>query len=122
MTLLLSAPGGTELIILFFVLMLILLPLRIIALWRVYEKANQPGWAAIIPFYNIIVLNEIIKKPWWWLLLLFIPIVNIVILIWTYNLLSKRFGQTEVFTLGLVLLPSIFLSILAFGDAKYNNL
>lgn len=95
--------------------------LIIVALWKVYNKAGKPGWAAIIPIYNIWVLLEIIKKPWWWLLLLLIPIVNIVILIIMIHNLSLKFGKGVGFTIGMILLPFIFIPILGFGDAKYKG-
>ena len=93
--------------------------LVIIAQWRVYEKAGKPGWAAIIPIYNAIVLMEIIGKPPWWVLLYFLPIVNIVFGIWSINLLSKSFGKDEGFTAGLILLGFVFYPILGFGNAEY---
>lgn len=91
----------------------------IASMWTVFTKAGEPGWAAIVPIYNIITLLKIVGKPWWWLLLYFVPIVGIVFIIWTYNMLSKSFGKEEGFTVGLVLLGIVFLPILAFGDAKY---
>ncbi|MDR3705414.1 MAG: DUF5684 domain-containing protein [Paludibacteraceae bacterium] len=91
----------------------------LIAEWKVYTKAGKPGWAVIVPIYNILMLLEIIGKPWWWLLLMLIPGVNIVFLIWAMNLLSKSFGKDEGFTVGLLFLSIIFLPILGFGDAKY---
>ena len=39
------------------------------AFWRVFTKAGEPGWAVLVPFYNIIVLLKIIGRPWWWLVL-----------------------------------------------------
>ncbi|RTL47990.1 MAG: hypothetical protein EKK39_13135 [Sphingobacteriales bacterium] len=95
--------------------------LVLIAQWKIFEKAGQPGWACIIPIYNFIVLMRVIGKPWWWLLLMLIPFVNIVLAIWTVNLLSKSFGKEEGFTIGLLLLPFIFYPILAFGDAVYKG-
>lgn len=91
----------------------------IICMWRIYTKAGKPGWASIIPIYGNLVFLEIIGKPWWWLLMLFIPIVNIVFIVWGANLLSKSFGNTEGFTAGLIILSFIFMPILAFGSAKY---
>ena len=91
----------------------------IAALWKIYTKAKQPGWACIIPIYNIIVLLRIVGKPWWWLLLLLIPVVDIVVLIWMTNLLSKSFGKDVGFTIGLLLLSIIFYPILGFGNAEY---
>ncbi len=95
--------------------------LVIVALWKIFEKAGKPGWAAIIPIYNIIVLLEIVGKPLWWIILFLIPFVNIIFGIWVTNLLSKSFGKNEGFTVGLILLPFIFYPILGFGSAKYEG-
>lgn len=87
--------------------------------WRIFEKAGKPGWAAIIPIYNTIVLLEIIGKPWWWLLLFLIPGVNFIFAIWMMNLLSISFGKGVGFTLGLIFLSFIFYPILAFSNTEY---
>jgi Family of unknown function (DUF5684) len=91
----------------------------IAAMWKVYEKAGQPGWAAIIPIYNIYILTKIGGKPGWWVLMLIIPFVNIIFLVWIYNMVSKSFGKDEGFTVGLIILGFIFWPILGFGSAKY---
>jgi len=98
---------------------LALVVLMIVSMWKILTKAQKPGWAILIPIYNILVLLEIVGKPWWWLLLMLIPLVNIVFAIWMVNLLSKSFGHSEGFTIGLILLPIIFYPILGFGDSKY---
>jgi len=103
-------------LIVFYLAIIVLL---IASIWIVFTKAGKPGWAAIIPIYNIIVLLEIVGKPWWWLLLMLIPIVNIVILVIVYHKLSLSFGHEVGFTLGLIFLGIIFLPILAFGSSKY---
>jgi hypothetical protein len=103
----------------FWVIYVAILVVLIIAGWKMYEKAGEPGWAFIIPIYSFLVLLKIVGKPWWWLLLMLIPVVNLVFAVWTYNMLSKSFGKTEGFTVGLVLLGFIFLPILGYGDAKY---
>ena len=100
---------------------LVILVVLIAAQWKIFVKAGKPGWACIIPIYNIIVLLEIVGKPWWWLLLMLIPFVNIVLAIWMTNLLSKSFGKNEGFTVGLILLGIIFYPILGFGDAQYQG-
>lgn len=94
----------------------------IAAYWKVYEKAGQPGWACIIPIYNIIVLLDIVKKPWWWLLLMLIPFVNIVIAIMVMHRLSRSFGHDAGFTIGLILLSFVFIPILGFGKSEYTAL
>ena len=101
------------------VIYLAIIILMIASMWTIYSKAGKPGWAAIVPIYNLIVLLEIVGKPWWWLLLMLIPIVNIVILIIVYHNLSLSFGKGGGFTVGLILLGIIFLPILAFGDSRY---
>lgn len=87
--------------------------------WKVYEKAGKPGWAAIVPIYNIIVLLEIVGKPLWWIVLFFVPIINVIAMVLVYLELAKRFGQDVPFAIGLILLPVIFMGILAFGPARY---
>ena len=100
---------------------LAILVLMIASLWTIYSKAGQPGWAAIVPIYNVIVLLEIVGKPWWWLILMCIPLVNFVILIIVLNELSKSFGKGSGFTVGLIFLSFIFIPILAFGSAQYTR-
>jgi Family of unknown function (DUF5684) len=91
----------------------------IIGAWMTYVKADRPGWAAIIPFYNIYVLCKIVGRPGWWLILFLIPFVDIVVAIIVCHDLSKRFGHGGGFTLGLVFLPFIFWCILGFGSDRY---
>lgn len=93
--------------------------LILISMWKIFTKAGKPGWAAIIPIYNIIVLLEIVNKPVWWIILLCIPFVNIVILIILVHRLSLSFGQGVGFTLLLLLLSIVGYPLLAFGDYKY---
>ena len=95
--------------------------LIIASMWAIFAKAGKPGWAALIPIYNLVILLEIVGKPWWWLLLMMIPILNVIFAIWIYNLLAKSFGKSEGFTVGLLLLSIIFLPILGFGSAVYQG-
>jgi hypothetical protein len=91
----------------------------IAAQWKIYEKAGQPGWACIIPIYNIYILLKIVGKPTWWLVMFLIPVANVVFAIWMINMLSKSFGKDEGFTVGLLLLGIVFYPVLGFGDARY---
>ena len=91
----------------------------IISLWKIFAKAGKPGWAVLVPIYNIIVLLEVVKKPVIWILLLLIPIVNFVVLIIIYVELAKVFGKGAGYAIGLIFLGVVFLPMLAFGDAKY---
>ena len=104
---------------------LLIVPMAIVifmiaAVWKVYTKAGQPGWAVLIPIYNVYILLKIAGKPGWWLLLMFIPIVNVVIGILAVAGLSANFSKGGGFVIGLLLLPFIFYAILGFGSAKYT--
>lgn len=95
--------------------------LTIAGAWKTFEKAGKPGWAAIIPIYNFIVVLEIAGKPIWWIILVFIPCVNIVIAIMVYIDFAKRYGQGAGMGLGLTFLPVIFFPVLGFGSARYTG-
>ncbi|PWT74812.1 MAG: hypothetical protein C5B59_10195 [Bacteroidetes bacterium] len=103
----------------FLFMMLLIGVVMIAAYWRIFAKAGRPGWAAIIPIYNVLVLLKVVGKPWWWLLLFLIPVVDVIFAVWTINMLSKSFGKGVGFTVGLLLLGIIFYPILGFGSAKY---
>jgi hypothetical protein len=96
-----------------------ILVLMIVSFWKIFTKAGKPGWAAIVPIYNLIVFLEIVNKPVWWIILVLIPFVNIVILIMLTHRLSLSFGQGVGFTILLVLVGFIGYPVLAFGDYKY---
>ncbi len=96
-----------------------LLFVALAASWKIYAKAGQPGWAALIPFYNIVVFLKIVGRPGWWLLLWFVPVVNVVISLMLMHDLSRAFGKGIGFTLGLIFLSPIFMLLLAFGPAQY---
>jgi hypothetical protein len=92
----------------------------IIGMWKVFAKAGEPGWAAIIPIYNTIVLLKIAGRPLWWLLLFFVPFVNVIIIILVSIDVARKFGKGAGFGIGLALLGFIFYPVLGFGDARYN--
>ncbi len=89
----------------------------IASIWKTFEKAGQPGWACIIPFYNYYIMAKIGGVKNWWLI--FIPLANIYIIIVILNGVSKAFGKDAGFTVGLIFLGFIFWPILGFGSAKY---
>jgi hypothetical protein len=88
--------------------------------WKMFEKAGQPGWAILIPFYNAYILLKIAGRPGWWLILYMIPLVNIVIAIIVSMDLAKSFGQSAVFGFFMLfLLCGIGYLILGFGSSRY---
>jgi len=115
MAVLLAASGAGFLIIIYIAVVVF----EIAALWQVFAKADKPGWAAIIPFYNYYVLLKVVGRPGWWLILYFIPIVNIVVWIIVAIDLAKSFAKSTGFGVGLIFLAFIFIPILGFGPATY---
>ena len=95
--------------------------LVIVAMWKVFTKAGRPGWAAIIPIYNMYVWCKIVGRPGWWVILMLIPLVNIIIGIIVCIDLAKSFGKGAGFGIGIALLGIIFLPILGFGSAQYQG-
>jgi uncharacterized membrane protein YhaH (DUF805 family) len=110
-----SAPGPV-----FWIVCAAFIVFEIASMWRVFEKAGKPGWACIIPIYNVVVLCQIAGKPGWWVLLFLIPLVNLVVSIIVKHNISKNFGHDVGFTLGLIFLGFIFYPILAWGDSEYQ--
>jgi hypothetical protein len=106
--------GGGSLLFL-----LILLIVIGAAYWKVFEKAGQPGFLAFIPFINGMVMVGIAGKPMWWILLLFIPGVNFLVVLAVYDSFAKAYGRGSLFALGLLLLPIIFVPVLALSDSQY---
>ena len=109
------------LILLKIIVFLTLLAVYLAGIWYTLEKAGQPGWAILVPIYNLYVLVYISGRPIWWMLLLLIPYVNAVIAIVIHLDIARNFGKGILFGLGLAFLPIIFYPILGFGNAQYRN-
>ena len=107
--------------LLFVAIYLAIVVVIIAGVWKVFVKAGQPGWAAIIPIYNLIVLLQVAGKPLWWFFLFLIPIVNLVMLILVSIAVAEKFGKGAGFGVGLALLGFIFYPILGFGSAQYQG-
>lgn len=118
------------------VLALAILVLTIVANWKIFTKAGQPGWASIVPFY----CDYTEYKIYWgngWLFLVpvvgailagVIPIIgwlfSILLIVWSvFNAkkIALAFGQGTGFAIGLLFLPTVFQMILGFGKAEYKG-
>lgn len=93
----------------------------LISMWKVFKKAGKPGWASIIPIYNIYTMIQIAKLPTYYLLLFIIPIANIYAMFKIYIELAHKFNKSTGFGVGLIFLNVIFFPMLAFGDATYED-
>ena len=104
----------------FMVIWLAIAVLMVASMWKVFVKAGKPGWAALIPIYNFVVLLEIAGKPVWWIVLFFIPVVNFIVIILFSISLAKKFGKGVGYGLGLAFLGVVFYPMLGFGDSRYD--
>ncbi len=102
------------------IFILVMIVVQIAAMWKVFEKAGRPGWAAIIPIYNVYILLKVAGKPGWWLILMLIPLVNIIVAIIVSVSVAENFGRGALFGIGLAILGFIFYPVLGFGDAQYQ--
>jgi hypothetical protein len=112
---------GLAILIPFILIGLAVAVLEIVAIWFVFVKAGEPGWAILIPIYNYLVMIKIAGKPWWFILLMLIPIVNIVIAVLVLHGISTNFGKDAIFTVGLIFLGFIFFPILGFDKSQYTG-
>ncbi len=98
---------------------LVLIVLLVAGLWKMFQKAGEPGWTSIIPFVNTYKLYKIGWGNGWLFLLGIIPVVNFIVYIVLSLKLAKAYGMGVGFGIGLMFLPSIFYIILGFSGARY---
>lgn len=113
--------GGMIGLGIFLILYLAIIVIVLAGFWKMFAKAGQPGWAAIVPIYNAYIMCKIAGRPGWWVVLLLIPYINFIFWIIVMLDLAKSFGKSIGFAVGMILLSFIFIPILGFGDAEYQG-
>lgn len=103
------------------IISLVLCVFVLVCMWIIFRKAGKPGWAAIVPFYNLYVLFDITWGSGMRFLLMLIPLYNIILGIQTQIRLAKAFGKGGGFAAGLIFLPYVFMPLLAFGKGTYQG-
>ncbi|MDI1442457.1 DUF5684 domain-containing protein [Polyangium sp. 6x1] len=88
------------------------------SLWGIFKKANHPGWAILIPLYNSYVLLNVAGMSGFWLLALLVPYGILPVYALALFRLAGAFRKGFLFGLGLVMLPFIFLPLLAFREEE----
>jgi hypothetical protein len=104
----------------FLILNLVPLIITLVSMWKIFVKAGERGWRALIPVYNVWILLRIVARPWWWIIFLALPFVSIVAAIILANDIAKAFSQGPGMTVLLVLLPFVGLPLLAFGPYEFQ--
>ncbi len=108
--------AGIVIMLVYFALIIVM----IVANWMLNEKAGEPGWACLVPIYNVIVLGRMAGLTTLWIVLLFVPCANIIALFMLNIKLAERFGKDAGFGVAMAFLPFICMPILAFGSARYT--
>lgn len=116
-----SDVGAVAVVIWLFVILIVMAVsiLMIIAMWRIFTKAGKPGWASLVPIYNMVVMMQIVGRPEWQVVLMFLPFAHIYISIVLPLDLAKSFGKTTGFGVLMIFFPAIMNPILAFGSSRY---
>ena len=109
------------------IIVFVIFILTIIANWVLFKKAGLQRWNSFLTIHYTVVLFKIAGiSPWWVLgyLAAIIPVIGglVVVGITIYAMinLAKAFGKGAGFTVGLILLNTIFIMILAFGSSEYQ--
>ena len=76
--------------------------------WRLFVKCGQPGWAAIVPGYNVVVAMRIIGRPTKHALLFLIPIYNLYFFFRTILELANTFGKVHTLDYVLACVFNVF--------------
>lgn len=109
-----------SLFLIFFILSLVAV---LAGLWKIFEKAGEPGWKVIVPFYNFYIWLKIIKKPLWWYIFLLIPFINVFVILIMIVEVLKCFGKFGLGAQALgVIFPFVYLPYLGFSQKeKYTH-
>lgn len=89
--------------------------------WKTFEKAGEPGWAGLIPIYNLYVLVRISGNAWWWFVLFFIPVINFFATVKISIDVAGKFSKGILFGLGLTFISFVFYPLLGFGGYQYQD-
>ena len=93
-----------------------------VGMWKSFQKAGKPGWAALIPIYNSYVMVQIAGRPlWWFVVICFVPFVNIVFAIMLLLNIARAFGKDVGYMLLLLFFPFVGWPLLGLGSAKYQG-
>ena len=116
-------PEVQQALMMWSVIGLLLTIFGIVVGWKIFVKAGEPGWASLVPIYNLVLLCKIGGRPGWWAILFFIPVIWFVPAILIPLGMAKNFGKDVGFGIALLIpmINMIPLVMLAFGDAEFSG-
>lgn len=77
--------------LLLYVLFLYFIPFA--GMYKLFEKGGEPGWKALVPFYNAYTAIEMVGAPKYWAILMLLPILNLFIIVGILIEINKSFGR-----------------------------
>lgn len=89
-----------------------------VSLWRVFTKMGQQGWTGIVPVLNFVSIGVLAGRAWWFGVITIVPCIGFFFVVVLLHDLAKMFGHGILFTIGLVVLPFVFLPYLAFVPSQ----
>jgi len=102
-------------------IVVVFIVLSIAGLWKIFEKAGEKGWMAIVPVYNCYLWLKILKKPWWWIFIFLIPGVGFMMTMVMSGLTSAAFQKKKAVDMLLAgLLFFIYLPYFGFGKQAFQ--
>lgn len=101
----------------------LLFTLPVVFAWQLFVKAGQKGYFTLIPFYNLYVLLQIIRKPIWWYIFLLIPFINVFVIMLMLVELVKCYGKEHIWEhFVAVIAPFVFLPMIGLDkNAHYAD-
>lgn len=114
--------GIIQMISKFWIVFIVLGIIVLISMFQIFRKAGKPGWASLVPIYNIFVLFQICEIPWTNFFWGFVPLLGPIIL-WVLIVmnLSRVFGKSKEFGTLMIFVPFICFPMIAFQTAEYKN-
>lgn len=98
-------------------ILFIIIAATIAGLWKIFEKAGEKGWKALIPVYNYYIWLKIVKRPWWWIFIFLIPGVGFMMYMVVSAITATAFKKNKVWEM-LVSGILFFIYLPYFGFSK----
>lgn len=109
------------LLTIYLVYLVFLLIFEVVVWGKLISKAGKPWWYVLIPFYGVYIQCKMVFGIGWLFLIFLIPYVNFIFLLVFHFCSGNAFGKSTGFKVGLLLLPIVFLPIMAFDSSEYQG-
>lgn len=111
---------GTVLVLFF----MIFLVINIVAMWKLFAKAGEPGWKSLIPIYNSWIFLRLGDQPGWWAVAGLIPplgIVTLILSIIAAHRIGLKLSKPDWWVILYIFVQPIWMLVLAFDKSTWND-